>query len=134
MLCDDHCVHRALGMARVLELMTCARVSYAGVGRHRCIQEWTGGGRRRLDWLCAYHVPPVSPLELFEFHHFSCAHSVPGAVYVNRRVSDWDRRFLWFAEPAQDGTVDARLAGFGPPTGPASEGATAAPLILSAMD
>ena len=74
------------------------------------------------------------PLELFELHHFLCAHSVSGAVYVDRCVSDRDRRFLWSAEPAQDGIVDTRLAGFGPPTGVASEGATAALLILIAMD
>ena len=134
MLCDDHCVHRALGMARVLELMTCARVSYAGVGLHCCIRDCTGRGRRRLEWFCAYHVPPVTPLDVFESSHFSFAHSLSGAVYVDRRVSDRGRRCMWYAVPAHDGTYDVPLAGFVPPSWLSSEGAWVSPLNLNAMD
>ena len=126
MLCDDHCVHRALGMARVLELMTRAQVSYAGVGFHDCIREWTGGGRRRLEWVCSYNEPMVFPWQVFAYHEFSGAHSVPDAVYVDPYLPEAERWRLWVAEVALDGSAEERLAGYRPPTDSSQ--------VLSALD
>ena len=126
MLCDDHCVHRALGMARVLELMTCAQVSYAGVGIHECIRERKGVGRRRLEWVCAYDEPMVFPWQVFAYHEFCGAHSVPEAVYVDPHLAEGERWRLWVAEVALDGSAADRLAGYRPPTDTSQ--------VLSVMD
>ena len=84
MLCDEHCVHRALCLARVLEDMTAAAVSYDAMGYHGCIQEVRDEfGRRVPQWECRYSQQrEFSTVGVFEGYSFSRGSLAGAGVHV----------------------------------------------------
>ena len=106
MLCDEHCVHRSLCLARVLEDMTEAEVSYDAVGYHGCIHEVQGPqGERVPQWKCRYSaLRGLGVQGIFERHSFSLG-AVPGAgVYVDTSEVNAGGA-TWTAVPRAPGLV-----------------------------
>ena len=106
MLCDEHCVHRSLCLARVLEDMTEAEVSYDAVGYHGCIHEAQGPqGERVPQWKCRYSaLRGLGVQGIFERHTFSLG-AVPGAgVYLDTSEVNAGGA-TWTAVPRAPGLV-----------------------------
>ena len=116
MLCDEHCVHRALAVARVLASMTRCTVDYSAVGLHPCITEVWPDDVRQITFVCKDGSPDGWSVHgHFERCLFSRSRVViPGAgVHVCPTL---DPARVWVPVQSQAGSGAERAAGYAPPT------------------